>query len=128
MAETSANKRKADSDDLLLAPMPSPSKDSHSVPADSAASDSPATQTEGNQQFIDPSVDKDRSGVWVHFKKQKNSSGEFTGRAICVWCGKDYQAKSSLGTSALWKHLRLTCKKFPHKSELLTAHNKSDKS
>ena len=69
MAETSANKRKVDSYDLLLAPMPSPSKNSHSILSDSAASDSPVTQIEGNQEFVDPSVDKNRSRVWVHFKK-----------------------------------------------------------
>ena len=37
-------------------------------------------------------------------------------------------AKSDQGTSGLWKHLRETCRKFPHKKELIEAHKGKDKS
>ena len=90
--------------------------------------DPQASQLEGKQESTNNSMDKERSEVWVHFKKQKNSEGKLNGKAICVWCGKSYQALSSQGTSALWKHLRIVCKKFPYKKDLVDAFNKSNKS
>ena len=102
----SVNKRKSsiNSDELLLAPMPLPSKD---MATTKEVVDPQASQLEGKQESTDNSMDKERSEVWVHFKKQKNSEGKLNGKAICVWCGKSYQALSSQGTSALWKHLRI---------------------
>ena len=65
------NKRKtsSNSDDLLLAPMPSPSKDM--APTKEVVDPHDATQTKGNQESTDTSMykDKDRSEVWVHFEK-----------------------------------------------------------
>ncbi|XP_048229561.1 zinc finger BED domain-containing protein RICESLEEPER 2-like [Ricinus communis] len=74
------------------------------------------------------SPSKTRSFVWLHFEKIKNSDGKETSRVRCLWCGKNYQGGSAMGTSGLRKHLRVTCKKFPHKQQLIDAEIKKDKS
>ncbi|WCJ31567.1 hypothetical protein M5689_013051 [Euphorbia peplus] len=75
-----------------------------------------------------PTNKRSRSCVWDHFKKILDSKGIETGRVTCVWCDGNYQGKSESGTSSLWKHLRETCKKFPHKKDLVEAQKKKDKS
>ena len=64
----SVNKRKSsvNSDELLLAPMPLPSKD---MATTKEVVDPQASQSEGKQESTDNSMDKERSEVWVHFKK-----------------------------------------------------------
>ena len=71
---------------------------------------------------------KYKSAVWENYEILVDSKGNEIGRAACIWCRKDYLAKSDQGTSGLWKHLRETCRKFPHKKELIEAHKGKDKS
>ena len=100
--------------------MPLPSKD---MATTKEVVDPQASQLEGKQESTDNSMDKERSEVWVHFKKQKNSEGKLNGKAICVWCGKSYQALSSQGMTHPHPLLAAGVPATPQKSPAVTSND-----
>ncbi|KAK3010916.1 hypothetical protein RJ639_011022 [Escallonia herrerae] len=97
------------------------------------ADDMPSSVAEttggGTSSSLPPKPDKKRSApasssikespVWEHFdvvnkKGDPNSNPNEPAHAICKYCTKKYLYAGVNGTSTLWTHLNVRCKKYPY--------------